>query len=141
MQAIQDPIPHNHRWGCGTLNSNGLQIKSYPEGDETVCRFQPLPHFMAGPTNVLCGGIIASLIDCHCVCTAIADAYRSAGRPLGSSPDLRAVTAALRVDYLSPTPLGQPLELRARAVERYGHNGLGSQPPLWRPGAGAWESL
>jgi acyl-coenzyme A thioesterase PaaI-like protein len=75
---------------------------------------------MAGPTHVLYGGIIASLIDCHCVCTAIADAYRTAGRPLGSTPNLWAVTASLRVDYLAPTPLGQPLELRARVVEARG---------------------
>ncbi len=120
MQAIQDAIPHNYCWGCGTLNPRGLQIKSYPEGDETVCRFEPSPEFMAGPTHVLYGGIIASLIDCHCVCTAIADAYRTAGRPLGSVPNLWAVTASLRVDYLAPTPLGQPLELRARVVEARG---------------------
>ena len=120
MQAIQDAIPHNHCWGCGTLNPHGLQIKSYPDGDETVCRFEPPPRFMAGPTHVLYGGIIASLFDCHCICTAIADAYRTGGRPIGSEPNLWAVTASLKVDYLAPTPLGQPVELRARVVEAKG---------------------
>ena len=120
MHAIQDAIPHNRCWGCGTLNPRGLHIKSYPDGDETVCRFQPAPEFMAGPTNVLYGGIIASVFDCHCICTAIADAYRASGRPIGSAPDLWAVTASLKVDYLAPTPLDQPLELRARVVEAKG---------------------
>ncbi|HET6923221.1 MAG TPA: PaaI family thioesterase [Anaeromyxobacteraceae bacterium] len=124
MQAIQDAIPPNHCWGCGTLNPQGLQIKSYLEGDETVCRFEPPPRFMAGPTSVLYGGTIASLIDCHSICTAIADAYRAGGRPIGSEPHLWAVTASLKVDYLAPTPLGQPVELRARVVEAKGRKRL-----------------
>jgi acyl-coenzyme A thioesterase PaaI-like protein len=119
-QAIQDAIPHNHCWGCGTLNPRGLQIKSYPEGEETVCRFQPAPEHMAGPTHVVYGGIIAAVIDCHTVCTAIADAYRVAGRPIGTEPELWAATASLMVDYLAPTPITEPMELRARIRERKG---------------------
>ena len=30
-----------HCYGCGRLNANGLQIKSYWEGQESVCRFRP----------------------------------------------------------------------------------------------------
>ncbi len=116
-KAIQDSIPHNHCWGCGTLNPRGLQVKSYVEGEETVCRFQPWPEHMAGPTDVVNGGIIAAVIDCHAVCTALADAYRAAGAELGSEPLRWAVTASLRIDYLAPTPIGQPMELRARVRE------------------------
>jgi acyl-coenzyme A thioesterase PaaI-like protein len=116
-EAIQDQIPHNRCWGCGTLNPLGLQIKSYPEGDETVCRFQPRPEHMAGPTHVVYGGMIAAVIDCHCVCTAIADTYRAAGLPLGAEPLRWSVTASLHVDYLAPTPIAEPMELRARVHE------------------------
>jgi acyl-coenzyme A thioesterase PaaI-like protein len=116
-KAIQDCIPHNHCWGCGTLNPRGLQVKSYVEGEETVCRFQPWPEHMAGPTDVVNGGIIAAVIDCHAVCTALADAYRAAGVELGSEPLRWAVTASLKVDYLAPTPIGEPMELRARVRE------------------------
>ena len=119
-QAIQDQIPHNHCFGCGTLNPRGLRIKSHLQGEESVCRFQPSPDHMAGPTHVVYGGIIAAVIDCHCVCTAIADAYRVAGRPLGSEPLLWAVTASLKIDYLAPTPIDQPMELRARVRETKG---------------------
>ena len=118
--AIQDRIPHNHCWGCGTLNPRGLQIKSYPEGDETVCRFQPSPDHMAGPTHVVNGGILAAVIDCHSVCTAIADVYRAAGRELGSEPLLWAVTASMKIDYLAPTPIDAPVELRAKVRESKG---------------------
>ena len=48
-------------------------------GDEAVSTFTPQPFHMAGPTNVLNGGIIGTVIDCHCICTAFADAYRREG--------------------------------------------------------------
>ncbi|HTP52363.1 MAG TPA: PaaI family thioesterase [Anaeromyxobacteraceae bacterium] len=116
-KAIQDCIPDNHCFGCGPLNPLGLQIKSYWDGEEAVCRFQPRREHMAGPTHVLNGGILATVIDCHAVCTAIADSYRVAGEELGAVPFRWAVTAALRVDYLAPTPIHQPVELRARVRE------------------------
>jgi len=119
-EAIQDLLPDNRCWGCGTLNPKGLGVKSYVEGDEVVCRFQPSPDHMAGPTHLVYGGIIASVIDCHSVCTAIAHAYRAAGRPIGSEPRLWAVTASLQVDYLAPTPIGEPMVLRARVRETRG---------------------
>jgi acyl-coenzyme A thioesterase PaaI-like protein len=115
--AIQDQIPHNHCWGCGTLNPHGLHIKSFVEGDEVVCTFRPSPAHMAGPTTVLYGGIIAAIIDCHSVCTAIADVYRAAGQVIGSEPHRWCVTASLRIDYLAPTPIDRPVELRARVRE------------------------
>jgi acyl-coenzyme A thioesterase PaaI-like protein len=119
-QAIQDAIPNNHCWGCGTLNPRGLGIKSYLEGDAAVCRFEPSPDHMAGPTHVVNGGIIAAVIDCHAICTAIADAYRAAARELGSEPLLWCVTASLKIDYLAPTPIFAPMEVRARVRETRG---------------------
>jgi acyl-coenzyme A thioesterase PaaI-like protein len=75
---------------------------------------------MAGPTDVVFGGILAAVVDCHCVCTAIADAYRAAGHAVGEGPGRWAVTASLRLDYLAPTPIGEPMELRARVREARG---------------------
>lgn len=118
--AIQDALPHNHCYGCGTLNPRGLHIKSYPDGDEVVCRFQPWPDHMAGPEHVVYGGLIASVIDCHSVCTAVAAAYRDAGRELGSEPNLWCVTASLKIDFVAPAPIDGVLELRARVVETRG---------------------
>jgi acyl-coenzyme A thioesterase PaaI-like protein len=120
MPAFQDLIPHNHCWGCGTLNPRGLKIKSRWDGEESLCELVPGPEFMAGPTDVLYGGYVAAVIDCHCICTAIADAYREAGRELGSEPLVWCVTARLELDFLAPTPLGSPIALRARVRERKG---------------------
>lgn len=116
--AFQDFYPDDlsYCYGCGRLNEQGLQIKSYWDGDETVATFLPRPYHIAIPGYVY-GGLIASLLDCHGTGTAAAAAYRAAGRAMGSEPALRFVTASLRVDYLRPTPLGVPLEVRGRVSE------------------------
>jgi acyl-coenzyme A thioesterase PaaI-like protein len=117
-KAFQDYYPDNLAlcYGCGRLNEQGLQIKSYWDGEEAVCSYTPRPHHTALPGYVY-GGLIASLIDCHSTGTAAAAAYRAAGRPMDTEPAFRYVTASLQVDYLLPTPLGVPLELRATVKE------------------------
>lgn len=117
VTALQDLLPQNHCYGCGPANPRGLRIKSYLEGEEVVCRFQPSPEHTAGPPDILYGGIIASVIDCHSGFTAMAHAYQEAGRPFGSEPLLWYVTGSLKVEYLAPTPLGQQVELRSRVTE------------------------
>ena len=117
-KAFQDYYPDSmsYCYGCGRLNEHGLQIKSYWEGDESVCIFQPRPYHIAVPGYVY-GGLIASLIDCHGTGTAAAAAYRADSRPMDTEPPLRFLTASLHVDYLKPTPLGVPLEVRGRVKE------------------------
>jgi len=113
--AFQDQICDNHCFGCGPANDRGLQIKSYWSGkDEAVCRFSPEDHHNAGPKQILNGGIIATLIDCHCVCTAIAEAYRREGRSIGSGDPIWYATGNLNVSYLRPAPLAGPVELYAQ---------------------------
>jgi acyl-coenzyme A thioesterase PaaI-like protein len=118
QKAFQEYYPENlsHCYGCGRLNEHGLQIKSYWDGEETVCIFHTQPYHMAVPGYVY-GGLIASLIDCHCTGTAAAAAYRAEGRAMGTEPALRFLTASLHVDYLRPTPLGVPLEVRGTIRE------------------------
>jgi acyl-coenzyme A thioesterase PaaI-like protein len=117
-QAIQDYYPDDfaHCYGCGRLNPAGLKLTSRWDGDETVARFLPRPEHVAVPGFVY-GGLIASLIDCHAMGTASAAAEREAGREIGAGPAPRFVTAALRVDFLAPTPLGPELEIRGRVKE------------------------
>jgi acyl-coenzyme A thioesterase PaaI-like protein len=120
-KAIQDQWPElgTMCWGCGRNNEHGLQLKSYWEGDETVATWHPQPYHLAFP-GTLCGGIIASLIDCHSTNTANAAAYRAEGREFGSEPTKDYVTGSLFVKYLKPTPVDKPVTLRARVKERKG---------------------
>lgn len=118
QQAFQDYYSDGvaHCYGCGRLNEHGLQLKSYWDGDEAVCRFQPRPYHTGIP-GFAYGGLIGSLIDCHGTATAAAAAYRDQGREMDSLPRLRYVTASLHVDYSRPTPIDSVLELRASVKE------------------------
>jgi len=126
-RAFQDHYPDDvaHCYGCGHLNEQGHQLKSYWDGEQTLARYTPRAYHTAIPGYVY-GGLIASLIDCHGTGTAAAAAARRAGWdpnidpvPPGELP--RFVTASLQVDYLAPTPLGPELEVRGtikQATER-----------------------
>lgn len=117
-KAFQDYYPDKFSdcYGCGRLNDHGLKIKSHWDGDESVCSVTP-ESYHTGMKGFVYGGLIASIIDCHSTGTAAAAAYRREGREMDTDPPLRFVTASLRVDYLKPTPIEGPLELRSRIME------------------------
>jgi len=118
QKAFQDYYPDelSHCYGCGRLNEQGLKLKSYWDGEETVAIFDPRPYHIAIPGYVY-GGLIASVIDCHGTGTASAAAYQAEAREMGTEPPLRFVTASLHVEYLRPTPMGVPLEVRGKIKE------------------------
>lgn len=118
QKAFQDYYPDHLSWcyGCGRLNEQGLQIKSYWAADDgSICTFTPRPEHMAIPGFVY-GGLIASLIDCHCTGTAAAAMYRAEQRAMDTEPPYRFVTASLQVSYLRPTPQ-TALTIRAWVTE------------------------
>ena len=115
--AIQDQIPDNYCWGCGADNPQGLHLKSFWGGGEALARFRPDAAFAAGPRHILNGGVIATLLDCHGVCTAIARAYDDEERPIGSGPEIWCATSSMTVQYLRPTPLGEEVALTGRVLE------------------------
>lgn len=118
QKPFQNYYPDNlsYCYGCGRLNKEGLHIQTRWDGEESVCLFTPRPSHIAIPGYVY-GGLLASLIDCHGTGTAAAASYRAEGRSMDTNPPLRFVTASLKVDYLKPTPLGVPLEVRGTVKE------------------------
>lgn len=118
QNAFQDFYPDelSYCYGCGRLNDRGLKLQSYWDGEETVAIFNPRSYHIAIPGYVY-GGLIASIIDCHGTGTAAAAAYRAEGREMGTEPPVRFVTASLHVEYIRPTPLGVPLEVRGKIKE------------------------
>ncbi len=120
-QAFQDQYPDDyaHCFGCGRLNTAGHHLKSYWEGEESVCRYTPDPKYTGGFPGFLYGGIIASLIDCHGAGTAAAAKAREDGKPIS-----RFVTASIKVDYLAPTPINTELEVRGKPMEIKGRKVL-----------------
>ena len=104
--------PHTICFGCGPANERGLHIRSFAEGNELVAEWQPEPHHRAFQ-DVLNGGIIGTLLDCHSNWTA---AYHLM-RWLGADRPPTTVTADFHVRLLKPTPVDGPLHIRAHVVE------------------------
>jgi len=117
--AFQDQMEDVHCFGCGATNPEGLQLKTHWQGEESVSLFRAKPHLCAGPASLLNGGIIATVLDCHGICTAVADAYRRAGREIGEGEAIAFATGKMAVVYLAPIPIVEEVEIRARVVEAH----------------------
>jgi acyl-coenzyme A thioesterase PaaI-like protein len=104
--------PESVCYGCGPANPLGLHIRSFPDADEVVADFQPEPHHHAFD-NVLNGGVIGTLLDCHCNWTA---AYHLMSKRGASKPPTT-VTADYHVRLLRPTPTDKPVRVRAHVVD------------------------
>jgi acyl-coenzyme A thioesterase PaaI-like protein len=111
--------PGNRCFGCGPANRQGLRIRSFPTGhspdSEVVAEWTPEPHHEAFD-NVLNGGIIGTLLDCHGNWTAIWHLMCRDG--LEEAPP--SVTADFLVTMRRPTPTHGPVQITARVVESAG---------------------
>lgn len=112
LQEIHSP--RSACFGCGPANDKGLRIRSFPVSDapdaHVVCSFTPERHHEAFE-NVLNGGIIGALLDCHMNWTSVNHLMRTQG--LDKAPCC--VTAEFKVVLKRPTPMG-PVHLDAWVV-------------------------
>lgn len=106
--------PDSVCYGCGPANANGLRIRSFvgAAGDEVVADWQPKPYHHAF-LNILNGGVIGTLLDCHCNWTA---AHHLMSRRGAETPPTT-VTAEYHVRLLKPTPTDSPVRLRAHVLD------------------------
>jgi len=104
--------PNMACFGCGPANEKGLHIRSFPRDDEVVATFQPETYQEAFP-GMLSGGIIGTLLDCHCNWTAAYHLMKQAD--LDHPPCT--VTADYAIKLLRPTSTDNPIELHARVVQ------------------------
>jgi acyl-coenzyme A thioesterase PaaI-like protein len=108
--------PASRCFGCGPANEHGLRIESHPapggRDGELRASWQPLSHHAAFE-NVLNGGIIGTLLDCHANWTAAMRVMRDRGldRPPGC------VTADYAIHLRRPTPVDRSVELHAWPIE------------------------
>jgi len=106
--------PHGRCFGCGPTNDKGLRIRSFPQSDDAaahvICDFTPEKHHEAFD-NVVNGGILGALLDCHMNWTTIFHLMKKNG--LDKAPCC--VTADFKVTLKRPTPLG-PLHIDAWVV-------------------------
>jgi hypothetical protein len=114
--ALQDrAAPEGVCYGCGSKNPHGLHVKSYwhADGIHVMATHMPDSKYCGWP-DLVYGGLLAMLVDCHSNWTAMAYHYRAEQREPGSLPRIDCVTGYLGIKYIKPTPMGVTLTLRAR---------------------------
>ena len=112
-KSIQETFaPNLACFGCGPANPKGLHVRSFPDGDEVVAEWQPAPEYEAY-NGMLNGGIIGTLLDCHCNWAAAWHLMQKSG---ADKPPCT-VTAEYTIKLSRPTPTDQLLKLVARIVE------------------------
>lgn len=118
VKGVQDFYEERfaHCYGCGRLNKEGHQLKTYWDGDETVSRFTPEKEHISLPGFVY-GGLLASLIDCHGTGSSALAYAKKSNIELTEFNAPRFVTGALNVSYKKPTPLNTELEIRGKIKE------------------------
>jgi len=115
-KSLQDTYaPSSICFGCGPANAKGLHIKSFAQGDTVVAEWTPEPHHEAFP-GMLNGGIIGTLLDCHCNWTAAWHLMKKNGADYPPCT----VTADYAITLKRPTPSNGPVQLRARVTESGG---------------------
>lgn len=102
--------PNGICFGCGPKNDKGLHVQSFVQEDDTlIATWQPKPEYQAFP-NVLCGGVIGSLLDCHCNWTATWFLMQYNKTQIAP----HTVTAEYQIKLKRPTPIDAPITLIAR---------------------------
>jgi acyl-coenzyme A thioesterase PaaI-like protein len=104
--------PENACWGCGPANAEGLRIRSFPKDGEVVAEWKPEKKYEAF-AGVLNGGVIGTLLDCHCNWAAAYHLMKHAG---ADHPPCT-VTAEYAIKLLRPTPTNGPLSLSAKIAD------------------------
>lgn len=106
--------PASRCFGCGPANEHGLRIESHETetAGELRAEWQPFPHHAAFD-NVLNGGVIGTLLDCHANWTAAMYLMRLRDLPVPPG----CVTADYAIRLRRPTPIDAPVQLRAWTVE------------------------
>ena len=113
MKSLQERYaPANACFGCGPANPKGLHIRSFANNDEVVAEWTASKEYEAFP-GMLNGGIIGTLLDCHCNWAAAWYLMNASG---AEKPPCT-VTADYAIKLLRPTPTDGTIKLAARVVE------------------------
>ncbi len=106
-------------YGCGPANEKGLKIQSFVVCDRVIAHWKPEPHHHAFQ-GVLNGGIIGTILDCHC--NWAASWYLMQENQLERPPCT--VTAEYTIKLKRPTPVDEMLTLCADLVEVKGNKAV-----------------
>lgn len=101
-------MARNYCFGCGKDNPEGMRLKfSLDESSRRFVARLRLPRRFQGPPGHAHGGIIATVLD-------------EAMGKVNRLRSLVALTSAMRVQFLRPVPLGEPLIVEGWEIRKRG---------------------
>jgi acyl-coenzyme A thioesterase PaaI-like protein len=115
LKSLQEKYaPQSICFGCGPANEKGLKIRTFEDGEKSTISapWYPKKEHQAFE-GILNGGIIGALLDCHSNWTAAWWLMKS--KNLDHPPCT--VTADFHVKLLRPTPVDQPIVLKAKVED------------------------
>src|SRR5262245_2804851 len=108
-KSIQETFAPNLRcFGCGPANPKGLRLRGFPGWARVIAEGTPSPEYEAYQ-GMLSGGIIGTLLDCHCNWAA---AWHLMKKTSSDKPPCT-VTSEYTIKLLRPTPTDGPIKLAA----------------------------
>ncbi|MDH5401945.1 MAG: PaaI family thioesterase [Candidatus Heimdallarchaeota archaeon] len=113
MKSDQERLaPNSICFGCGPANTKGLRIRSFEDGDSYILKYTPEHHHQAFP-DVINGGIIGTLFDCHMNWRAVTHLMKTAGSSVLTA---MTVTANFSISLKRPTPANVELIVDAKVL-------------------------
>jgi len=101
-------LSDNRCFGCGPANEHGLKLKFAVDREAgTSTATVKLARRWEGPPGHVHGGVIATMLD-------------EAMGKLNKIHDVVAMTRQMEIEFLRPCPLGEPLTVTGRLVQRDG---------------------
>ncbi len=113
LLSIQERFnPQGTCYGCGPANPAGLQLRSFPAGDDVVADIL-IPAVYENGYGIANGGVVTMLLDCHTGAVLVNDLR---GYDWAEHPPF--LTYHLDVSLKRRTPVDAPLRIVGRLVER-----------------------
>ena len=113
QKSLQEQYaPRSSCWGCGPANPDGLHIGSFPKNNEVIAEWKPEKKYEAF-SGALNGGVIGTLLDCHCNWTAAFSLMKRAG---ADHPPCT-VTSQYSIKLLRPASTKDSVFLSAKVVD------------------------
>jgi len=111
-------------YNCGLPYLQELHLRAGWDGQAGKAYFTAQSHHSGGAKGWVYGGLIASMIDCHSIATAIAFTRQVERRQRSTQPEIQYVTRRLDVNFRSPTPVETELFLLAEVKEIKGKDAV-----------------
>ncbi len=108
--------PRGLCFGCGALNEQGLQLKSFPRDGGIHAEWLPAPHHDDG-SGSLSHGVIGALLGCHAAAAISHEVLLNSEFP-GKVRDAHSYISSVRIEFHRPVSIANACLLEAKTIRK-----------------------